>query len=106
MSGGLRIARIFGIPIYLHPTWFLVFLLVTFALAAELATRFPDWSSGVQHAVAGVTAILFFASILLHELGHSVVAQRHHVAVRSITLFVFGGVAMMEREPDDARAEF
>ncbi len=106
MSGGLRIARIFGIPIYLHPTWFLVFLLVTFALAAEMTTRFPDWSSGAQHAVAGATAILFFASILLHELGHSVVAQRHHVAVRSITLFVFGGVAMMEREPDDARAEF
>jgi Zn-dependent protease len=106
MSGGLRIARIFGIPIYLHPTWFLVFLLVTFALAAEMQTRFPDWTSGAQHAVAGVTAVLFFASILFHELGHSVLAQRHHVAVRSITLFVFGGVAMMEREPDDARAEF
>lgn len=106
MSGGLRIARIFGIPIYLHPTWFLVFLLVTFALAAEMQVRFPDWSSGPQHAVAGITAILFFTSILLHELGHSVLAQRHKVAVRSITLFVFGGVAMMEREPDDARAEF
>jgi Zn-dependent protease/predicted transcriptional regulator len=106
MTGGLRIARIFGIPIYLHPTWFLVFLLVTFALAAEMATRFPDLGSGAQHAVAGATAILFFASILLHELGHSVLAQRHHVAVRSITLFVFGGVAMMEQDAGDARAEF
>jgi Zn-dependent protease len=106
MSGGLRIARVFGIPIYLHPTWFIVFLLLTWALAAQLAAQFPDWRGGAAHAVAGFTSVLFFGSILLHELGHSVLALRHRVAVRSITLFVFGGVALMERDPDDARAEF
>jgi Zn-dependent protease len=106
MIGGLRIARIFGIPIYLHPTWFIVFLLVTWALAAQLAADFPAWSRTAHHVAAGITAALFFSSILLHELGHSVIARRHRVQVRSITLFVFGGVALMERDPDDARAEF
>jgi len=106
MTGGLRIARVFGIPIYLHPTWFIVFLLVTFALSSQLGFEFPGWSEGARHAAAGITSVLFFGSIVLHELGHSVLAQRHHVRVRSITLFVFGGVAMMESEPPSARAEF
>ena len=106
MTGGLRIGRILGIPIYLHPTWFLVFLLISFALSAEVGIRFPDWPDIARYLAGGAISVLFFGSILLHELGHSVLAQRHHVAVRSITLFVFGGVAMMERDPDDARAEF
>lgn len=106
MTGGLRIGRILGIPIYLHPTWFLVFLLISFALSAEVGLRFPDWPDIARYLAGGAISVLFFGSILLHELGHSVLAQRHHVAVRSITLFVFGGVAMMERDPDDARAEF
>ena len=56
--------------------------------------------------MAVTTAVLFFVSIILHELGHSVLALRHRVPVRSITLFVFGGVAVMEGEPENARAEF
>ena len=105
MPGGFRIGRIFGIPIDLHPTWFVVFLLVTFGLAGNLNVEHPEWSATLRVVGAAATSLLFFASILLHELGHSVVALRHRVPVLSITLFIFGGVAMLEREPDSARAE-
>ncbi len=106
MIGGFRIGRILGIPIYLHPTWFLVFFLVTLALSGQLQLQSPELDGSLRYTLAGITSVLFFGSILLHELGHSVLAIRHRVAVRSITLFVFGGVALMERDPDDARAEF
>jgi Zn-dependent protease/predicted transcriptional regulator len=105
MVGGIRIGRIFGIPIFLHPTWFLVFLLVTWALVASLARDHGDWPGTTRLFAAALTSALFFFSIVLHELGHSVVALRHRVPVRSITLFIFGGVALMEREPDSSRAE-
>jgi Zn-dependent protease len=105
MVGGLQIARVFGIPIYLHATWFIVFFLVSWLLSAQLAALHPDWAGPTSLAAAMATALLFFVSILLHELGHSVLALRHRVPVRSITLFVFGGVAVMEREPESPRAE-
>ena len=107
MIGGIRIGRIFGIPIYLHPTWFLVFLLVTWALVSYLRQpeHAADWSGATQLLAASCTSALFFVSIVLHELGHSVLALRHKVPVRSITLFIFGGVALMEREPDSSGAE-
>jgi Zn-dependent protease/predicted transcriptional regulator len=105
MVGGIRIGRILGIPIYLHQTWFLVFLLVTLALGGELRAEFPRWDPTTRNLAAALTAALFFVSILLHELGHSVLAMRHRVAVRSITLFAFGGVALLEREADHPRAE-
>jgi len=103
--GGIRIARIAGIPIYLHPTWFLVFFLVTFALSRRLQDSIPDLSQPAALAAAGITAVLFAVSILLHELGHSVLALRHRVPVRSITLFIFGGLAAIERDPETPRAE-
>jgi Zn-dependent protease len=106
MSGGLRIGHIFGIPIYLHPSWLIIFMLIAWGLSATLAAEFPEMAPTARHVAAGIGSALFFFSILLHELGHSVLALHHRVAVRSITLFVFGGVALMEREPDDARAEF
>lgn len=106
MVGGLRIARVFGIPIFLHPTWFVVFLLVTWALSSHLSAVHSEWSDATSLLVAAGTALLFFVSILLHELGHSVLALRHRVPVRSITLFIFGGVAVMERDPESPRAEF
>lgn len=103
--GGFQIARVAGIPIYLHPTWFLVFFLVTFSLSNRLMETHPALSHPVALVVAGATAVLFAVSILLHELGHSVLALRHRVPVRSITLFVFGGIAAIEREPETPRAE-
>lgn len=106
MDGGIPIGRIRGIQVFLHPTWFVVFFLVTVTLSATLGREHADWPAALRLALAAATAILFFVSIFLHELGHSLLALRHRVGVRSITLFIFGGVAVMEKEPPTPRAEF
>jgi Zn-dependent protease len=98
-EAGLRIARVFGIPIYLHSSWFLVFALITFSLASGFATENRDWSTGQQWAVGIIASLLFFGSVLFHELSHSVVALHYRIPVNSITLFVFGGVAQITRDP-------
>lgn len=106
IGGGIRIGRIFGIPIYLHPSWFIVFALITFSLVQQFNTQHPQWSQS-QHWVVGVlTSLLFFSSVLFHELSHSVVALRFRIPVVSITLFVFGGIARIGREASNARQEF
>jgi Zn-dependent protease len=101
------IARIFGISIGLDYSWFLVFILMTWSLAAGYyPSQFPNWSPTLRWVIAGASAIMLFASVLLHELGHSVVALRYGMAVRRITLFIFGGVAEIGAEPPSAVAEF
>ena len=100
--GGLRIARIFGIPIYLHATWFVVFLLVALTLNATIAAEAPAIGPIPRWFAAGSTALLFFGSILFHELAHSLLARRYQIPVRSITLFFFGGVAVIERDAPTA----
>lgn len=105
MDSGLRIGRILGIPIHLHPTWFVVFLLVVLQLWAHLGREYADIAPAGRVGVVLATAGLLFGSVLMHEVGHSIVALRHGVAVRSITLFIFGGLAWMEREADRPRAE-
>ena len=102
----LRLGRIFGIPVGLHYSWFIVFVLVTLSLVAQFTAEYPDWAAGVQYSVGVLTSLLLFLSVLLHELGHSVVALRKGIRVRAITLFVFGGVAQIEREPSRPRDEF
>jgi len=102
----IPVARILGIPIGLDYSWFLIFALLTWMLAASYyPAEFHGWPRWLYWIVGAATAILFFLSILLHELGHSVVALRYKVPVRSITLFVFGGVANIGGEPPSARAE-
>lgn len=103
---GIRIGRIFSIPIYLHPSWFLIFALITFTLATQFTAQHPQWSPAAHWIVGVVTSLLFFASVLLHELGHSVVALRYRIPVLSITLFIFGGLAGIAREPQRPRQEF
>jgi Zn-dependent protease len=92
----MRIGRLFGLDIRLDLSWLIIFALVTFTLA-EL---FSSWIAGV----AG--SLLFFASILIHELSHSLIARAKGIPVRGITLFVFGGVSMLGREPKRAADEF
>ncbi len=105
-GSGIRIGRILGIPVYLHASWFIIFALITFSLAKQFAYQHEQWSE-TQHWTVGVlTSLLFFGSVLFHELAHSVVAQHYRIAVNSITLFIFGGVARISREPADARQEF
>src|ERR1700730_16689728 len=105
-KSGLRIGSILGIPIYLHASWLLIFALITYSLSTQFTESHPQWSS-TQHWTVGIlTSILFFASVLFHELSHSVVAQHYKIRVVSITLFLFGGLARIEREPSKAIQEF
>jgi Zn-dependent protease len=96
-----------GIPIRLHFSWFLIAALITWSLAVGFFPQaYPGWDAATYWIVGAVASVLFFASVLLHELGHSVLALREGVPVKSITLFIFGGVAQIGREPPTAGAEF
>src|SRR3984893_252507 len=104
-GSGIPIGRIFGIPIYLHPSWFIIFLLITLSLRTQFTSQHPGWTS-VQHWTLGiVTSVLFFASVVFHELSHSVAAMHYRIPVRSITLFVFGGLARISRDASNAGQE-
>src|SRR5205807_10391442 len=103
---GFRIVTIAGIPIYVHPTWLVIFGLLTWTLVDDYTRGRPEWTTSQHWAVGIVTSILFFASVLFHEMSHSLVAQRYKIKVISITLFIFGGVARIEREPAKAIQEF
>jgi len=92
-----RIGSIFGIPLFLDPSWFVILTLITVLEGQTWYESYNEW--GLLAWVAGlVTALLLFASVLLHELGHSLVALSQGIRVNSITLFLFGGVASIEEE--------
>jgi len=102
----IPIGRVMGIPIGLDYSWFLIFGLLTWSLAVSYyPAEFRQWSPVMYWATGAATAILLFASVLLHELGHSLVALRYKIPVRSINLFIFGGVAQIGAEPPSAAAE-
>lgn len=102
-----QIGRALGIPIRVHASWFLIFLLVTWTLATGyLPEELPGLSPTRYWAMGGVAALLLFLSVLLHELGHSYVALRYCIPIERITLFIFGGVAHMRKEAPTPRAEF
>lgn len=102
-----QIGRILGIPIKVHVSWFLIFGFVTWSLATGyLPESIPGLSVPRYWMMGGVASLLLFGSVLLHELGHSFVALRYRIPIRQITLFVFGGIAQMNREPPGPRAEF
>jgi len=101
----LRIGQVQGIEIAIDYSWVLIFLLITFSLSSRFGTTQPEWTGNERWAAALLASPLFFVSIILHELGHSLVAIRLDVPVRSITLFVFGGLARLEREPKRPRDE-
>ena len=103
----ISLGRIFGIPIGVDYSWFLIFALLTWSLATSyFPAEFTNWPVAEYWIVGAVTVILMFGSVLLHELGHSIVALRYKIPVRSITLFIFGGVAQIGAEPPSALAEF
>jgi Zn-dependent protease/CBS domain-containing protein len=104
--GSIQVARVLGIPVYVHFSWFIVFGLIAWTLATGyFPQHYPNLPVTSYWAKGLLASLLFFVSILLHELGHSLVAIRSGIAIRSITLFIFGGVARLERDPPDGRTE-
>ncbi len=103
----IQIARVIGIPIYLHFSWLIIFGLIVWTLSTGyFPAEYPDLPASSNWAKGLVASLLFFVSILLHELGHAAVALRHGLRTRSITLFIFGGVAQLEKDPKDGKVEF
>jgi Zn-dependent protease/predicted transcriptional regulator len=102
-----NLGRIFGIPFRLHFTWFIIFVLVTVSLSWQVfPTLYPDWAGPTYWVIGIVTSLLSFGSVVAHELAHSLVARFYGIPVRSITLFIFGGVAQITREAARPGAEF
>jgi len=103
----IPIGRIFGIPLDVDYSWFLIFALLTWMLALNYyPVELPGYTHGWYWGLGAVTAVLFFASIVVHELAHSWVALRYKIPVSRITLFVFGGVSQIVGEPPSAGSEF
>jgi Zn-dependent protease len=103
----IPLGKVLGIQIGLDYTWFLIFALFTWTLAVSyFPAQFKNWSTAQYWIIGAATSIIFFISVLLHELGHSVVALGYKINVKRITLFIFGGLAEIEGEPPKASAEF
>jgi Zn-dependent protease len=96
----LQLGRLFGVELKLDYSWFIVFILITWFLASHY---FPDihpgWLTEIYWGMGVTTAILFFASVVAHELAHTFVSQIYGIPVRNITLFIFGGAAHLSQEP-------
>jgi Zn-dependent protease/CBS domain-containing protein len=106
MNRGFRIGRLFGITINADWSWLVIFALVTWSLGSGLGQLHGSWPTATVWFVAIVAALLFFGSVLAHELAHSLFARSRGIPVKSITLFLFGGVSSIEKEPDSPRSEF
>jgi Zn-dependent protease/CBS domain-containing protein len=107
MEASLRLGHIRGIPIGIHYTWFIVFGLLTYSLAIGLLpSLYPGWADATYWVTGAIASVLLFASVLAHELGHAFTAQAKGIPVRSITLFIFGGVAAIAEDSEKARDEF
>jgi Zn-dependent protease len=103
----LRLLRLFGIPISVDISWLIILALITWTLAeAIFKPALPDASEGERLLLGFVTALAFFVCIVLHELGHALVARSRGIPIRGITLFLFGGVAELAAEPPSASSEF
>lgn len=105
----IKLGRFFGIPIELNPTWFIIFVLVAASLAFSTYPNDPQlqgWGNAGYLLAGVISALLFFASIVFHELSHSLVARAGGLRIERVTLFMFGGVAQMEEEPHTPGAEF
>lgn len=107
MGASIKLGKIWGIPVGVHPSWFIIFFLMTWSLSTSYFPReYGDLSLGVYVFLGVLTTVLFFGSVLAHELGHSFLALRNQIPVKGITLFIFGGVAQIAEEPKTPGAEF
>lgn len=106
MKAHIKLGRIFGVAVGLHYSWIIIAFLVTLSLRSQFAIDHPDWGAPTTWTIAIITGLLFFVSILLHELSHAAVAKLRGIPVRAITLFALGGVAQIEKDAADAKSEF
>lgn len=107
MVGSIRLGKIFGIPIMVHYTWFIVFTLIVLSLSTQyFPSRYPDWSQWMYWTMGIATGLLLFLSVLVHELAHSLLSSLQGIPVQRITLFLFGGVANISRESATPLGEF
>jgi Zn-dependent protease len=107
MNGSIRIGTIRGIPLQISTSWLIVFVLFLWTFASSYyPDRYEGWTSQAYFAAALVTVVLFFASIVVHELGHATIAARYGIRTRSITLLPIGGIAEIEREAQKPSEEF
>ena len=106
-KGQIHLGRILGIPVRIDISWLFIFVWVTWSLAGNyFPGLYPAWSPWLIWGIGALTSVLFFTSVLLHELGHSLVARRQGLPVKDITLFIFGGVSEISEEPSTASDEF
>jgi Zn-dependent protease/predicted transcriptional regulator len=106
MRSNIKLGKISGIEIGLHYSWFIIAALIVFSLGGRFHQMNPSWSSRQNWIAALITAVLFFVSLLLHELAHSLVAQARGLEVKAITLFALGGVSQIQDDASDAKTEF
>src|SRR5437667_12887231 len=98
MKAQIKLFRIFGIQIGLHYSWLLIAVLIVLSLAGQFAATNPQWGTNIIWGVSILTALLFFATIVIHELSHAAIATVRGVPVRSIALFALGGVGQVGKE--------
>ena len=106
MKSQIKIGTVFGVELGLHYSWFVIALLIAFSLASHFHAVDPFWSDATVWTASIITAILFFAALILHELSHAMVAKARGLPIHEITLFLLGGAAQIESEPTDASTEF
>jgi Zn-dependent protease len=105
-GGSIQLGRVFGIRIGASPSWFVVLFVMIFSLSGYFRDVLPAYSHTTAYAIAVIAALLFFASLVLHELGHAVVAQRNGIEVAGIDLWLFGGLAKLSRDSRSPGEEF
>ncbi len=106
MRSTIRLGKLYGIEIGLHYSWFLIALLITMSLGSQFQQSHGEWGSNVIWSLSILTALLFFVTLLAHEMSHALVARARGLTTKAITLFALGGVAQIEKEPEDAKTEF
>jgi Zn-dependent protease len=105
MRSHIKLGRLFGVQVGLHYSWILIAGLIALSLAGRFQATDPAWGPNLIWAAAILTSLLFFVSLVAHEFAHAMMARAHGIPVRAITLFALGGVAEIERDPENARAE-
>lgn len=106
MGASIRLGRVLGIPVEINFSWIFIFILLTVVLSQQFSDANLHWPAAQRWGVAAVMSVLFFLSVLAHELSHSIVAVRKGIPVRGITLFIFGGVSRLAHEPGRPFTEF